>query len=44
MQAAPLADASLVVDVLSGGSAVAYAIVVDTRTGDASYFAASLVP
>jgi subtilisin-like proprotein convertase family protein len=44
MQAAPLADASLVVDVLSGGSAVAYAIVVDTRTGDASYFASSLVP
>ncbi len=44
MQAAPLADASLVVDVLSGGSAVAYAIVVDTRTSDASYFAASLVP
>jgi hypothetical protein len=44
MQAAPLADASLVVDVLSGGGAVAYAIVVDTRTSDASYFASSLVP
>jgi hypothetical protein len=44
MQAAPLTDASLVVDVLSGGSAAAYALVVDTRTSDASYFAASLVP
>lgn len=44
MQAPPLPDASLVVDVLSGGSAVAYAIGVDTRTGDASYFASSLVP
>lgn len=44
MQAVPLPDASLVVDVLSGGSAVAYAIVVDLRTGDASFFSASLVP
>ncbi len=44
MQAAPLPDASLVVDVLSGGSAVGYSILVDTRTSDASYFPATLVP
>jgi len=44
MQAAPLPDASLVVDVLSGGSAVAYAILLDNRTNDASYFPATLVP
>jgi hypothetical protein len=44
MQAAPLADASLVVDVLSGGSVAAYAIVLDNRTNDASYFPAVLVP
>jgi hypothetical protein len=44
MQAAPLADATLVVDVVSGGNALAYAIVVDNRSGDASYFAAALVP
>jgi hypothetical protein len=44
MQATPLADASLVVDVLSGGSAAAYAIVLDKRTNDASYFPAVLVP
>ena len=44
MQAAPLADASMLVTVLDGGSAVAYAIVLDNRTNDASYFAAALVP
>ncbi|MBK9062201.1 MAG: S8 family serine peptidase [Acidobacteria bacterium] len=44
MGAAPLADASLVVDVDSGGSVAAYAILVDNRTNDASYFPASLVP
>ena len=44
MRAAPLPDASLVVDVLSGGSAAAYAILLDNRTNDASYFAAVLVP
>jgi len=44
MAAAPLADASLVVDVVSGGSVAAYAILVDNRTNDASYFPASLVP
>ncbi|MGA7990668.1 MAG: proprotein convertase P-domain-containing protein, partial [Thermoanaerobaculia bacterium] len=44
MQAEPLAEASLLVDVLSGGSAAAYAIVLDNRTNDASYFPASLVP
>jgi hypothetical protein len=43
MGAAPLADASLVVDVVSGGSVAAYAILVDNRTNDASYFPASLV-
>ncbi len=43
MQAAPLPAASLVVDVLSGGGAAAYAIVVDNRTNDASYFPASLI-
>jgi hypothetical protein len=44
MRAAPLADASLVMDVVSGGSVAAYAILVDNRTNDASYFPASLVP
>ncbi|HQQ79399.1 MAG TPA: proprotein convertase P-domain-containing protein, partial [Thermoanaerobaculia bacterium] len=44
MEAPPLADASLVVDVVSGGSVAAYAILVDNRTNDASYFPASLVP
>lgn len=44
MQAAPLADASLLVDVVSGGGAAAYAIVLDNRTNDASYFPAALVP
>ncbi len=44
MKAAPLADASLLVDVLSGGSLAAYAIVLDNRTNDASYFPAVLVP
>ncbi len=44
MQAAPRPAASLVVDVLSGGGATAYAVVVDNRTNDASYFPASLVP
>jgi len=44
MQAAPLTDASLVMDVVSGGSVAAYAILVDNRTNDASYFPASLVP
>ena len=44
MEAAPLPDASLVVEVLTGGSAAAYAIVVDNRTNDASYFPAVLVP
>ncbi len=44
MDADALADASLLVDVLSGGSAASYAIVVDNRTNDASYFPASLLP
>ena len=44
MQASPLPGASLIVDVLSGGTVTAYAIVVDNRTNDASYFPASLVP
>jgi hypothetical protein len=44
MEAPPLADASLVVDIVSGGSVAAYAILVDNRTNDASYFPASLVP
>ena len=44
MQTAPLPAASLVVDVLSGGGATAYAVVVDNRTNDASYFPASLLP
>jgi hypothetical protein len=44
MQTAPLADASLLVDVVSGGSVAAYAILVDNRTNDASYFPAALVP
>ncbi|HEY3349438.1 MAG TPA: S8 family serine peptidase [Thermoanaerobaculia bacterium] len=44
MGAPPLADVSLIVDVVSGGSVAAYAILVDNRTNDASYFAASLVP
>jgi hypothetical protein len=44
MGAPPLAVASLLVEVLSGGSATAYAIVLDNRTNDASYFPAALVP
>jgi hypothetical protein len=44
LQAAPLPNASLLVDVLTGGSAVAYATVVDNRTNDTSYFPAVLVP
>jgi hypothetical protein len=44
MATSPLADASLLVDVVSGGSVAAYAILVDNRTNDASYFPAALVP
>ena len=44
METSPLPDASLVVDVLSGGGAAGYAILLDNRTNDASYFPAVLVP
>ncbi len=42
--AAPLPSAALAVDVLDGGRVAAYAIVLDNRTNDGSYFPATLVP
>ena len=44
MQASGLEQASLLVDVVDGGSASAWATLVDNRTNDGSYFAATLVP
>ena len=44
MSTSPLEQASLLVDVLDGGSATAWATLVDNRTNDGSYFPASLVP
>jgi len=44
MQTAPLEQASMLVDVLDGGSATAWATLVDNRTNDGSYFPATLVP
>jgi subtilisin-like proprotein convertase family protein len=44
MAASPLARASLLVDVLDGGSATAWATLVDDRTNDGSYFPATLIP
>ena len=34
----------MLVDVVDGGSATAWATLVDNRTNDGSYFAATLVP
>jgi hypothetical protein len=44
MQTPPLEQASLLIDVVDGGSATAWATLVDNRTNDGSYFAATLVP
>ncbi len=44
MQTPPLEQASMLVDVVDGGSATAWATLVDNRTNDGSYFAATLVP
>lgn len=44
MSTPPLEQASLLVDVLDGGSATAWATLVDNRTNDGSYFPATLVP
>ncbi|MFI5119374.1 MAG: S8 family peptidase [Thermoanaerobaculia bacterium] len=44
MSTPPLEQASLLVDVLDGGSATAWATLVDNRTNDGSYFSATLVP
>jgi subtilisin-like proprotein convertase family protein len=44
MSTSPLEQASLLVDVLDGGSATAWATLVDNRTNDGSYFSATLVP
>ncbi len=44
MSTPPLEQASLLVDVLDGGSATAWATLVDNRTNDGSYFPAALVP
>ena len=44
MSTSPLEQASLLVDVLDGGSATAWATLVDNRTNDGSYFPATLVP
>ncbi|MGE5716890.1 MAG: S8 family peptidase [Acidobacteriota bacterium] len=44
MSAPPLEQASLLVEVLDGGAATAWATLVDNRTNDGSYFPAALVP
>ncbi len=44
MQTPALDQASILVDVLDGGSAAAWATLIDNRTNDGSYFAATLVP
>jgi len=44
MQTPPLEQASMLIDVVDGGSATAWATLVDNRTNDGSYFAATLVP
>ena len=44
MSTSPLEQASLLVDVLDGGSATALSTLVDNRTNDGSYFSATLVP
>ncbi|MEO8585744.1 MAG: S8 family serine peptidase [Acidobacteriota bacterium] len=44
MQTPQLGQASMLVDVVDGGSATAWATLVDNRTNDGSYFAATLVP
>ena len=44
MQTTPLEQASLLVAVLDGGSATAWATLIDNRTNDGSYFRATLVP
>jgi subtilisin-like proprotein convertase family protein len=44
MQTPSLEQASMLVDVVDGGSATAWATLVDNRTNDGSYFAATLVP
>jgi Subtilase family/Proprotein convertase P-domain len=44
MQTSPLEHASMLVDVVAGGSATAWATLVDNRTNDGTYFAATLVP
>src|ERR1019366_8511032 len=44
MSTPPLEQASLLVDVLDGGSGTAWAALVGNRTNDGSYFPATLVP
>lgn len=44
MQTPPLEQASMLIDVIDGGSATAWATLIDNRTNDGSYFAATLVP
>jgi len=44
MSTSPLEQASLLVDVLDGGSATAFSTLVDDRTNDGSYFPATLLP
>jgi subtilisin-like proprotein convertase family protein len=44
MQTPALEQASMLVTVVDGGSATAWATLVDNRTNDGSYFAATLVP
>ena len=44
MSTPALEQASLLVDVLDGGTATAWATLVDNRTNDGSYFPATLVP
>jgi hypothetical protein len=44
MSTPPLEQASLLVDVLDGGSVTAFSTLVDNRTNDGSYFPATLVP
>jgi hypothetical protein len=44
MQTPALELASMLIDVVDGGSATAWATLVDNRTNDGSYFAATLVP
>ncbi|HSB63325.1 MAG TPA: S8 family serine peptidase [Thermoanaerobaculia bacterium] len=44
MSTSPLEQASLLIDVLDGGSATAWATLIDNRTNDGSYFPATLVP